>query len=124
MTISQQFINKILRANIGQINVLLSSRPVKSRRFSSEDQTSSFDIFQLYPAGLPKRPIELLLKLMYQPELKMIELLDCQISANEEAGMIIRGLFKLMSGKLEDAVEKYFPLDPVEKLKVLIASPS
>ncbi|MBK8506569.1 MAG: hypothetical protein IPL46_32855 [Saprospiraceae bacterium] len=121
LTISEKFINKVLQVNLGKINVLLSSSPVKIQDLSLEIKPQMVKT-SIIPKRFTEKPIELLLRLMYQPELRMIELLDCQISANEEAGMIIRGIFKLVSGKLKDTIEKYFPLDPAEKLKVLMDS--
>jgi hypothetical protein len=121
LTITEELINKLLLANIGLINELMSSSLVKIEGLSLMIQPQVLQI-SIVPSRFTKKPIELLLKLNYQPELGLIELLDCQISANEEDGIIIRSLLRLISGKIEDAIEQYFPLDPIESLKVLMAN--
>ncbi len=100
---------------------MLASSPLKVTNITIEIE-SRFIRTLIVPSRFTGKPIEVLLQLHYEPDLCLIELLDCQISANEDASVIIRGIFKLLSGRLEGAVERYFPLDPAEKMKSLIAN--
>lgn len=105
--IDQELINLLLKASLSQINAEMPSLTLDDLSMLLEQDKLTL---WLLPRQLNK-PIRLVLRLKYHEQRGLLELIECSVKSGEQSGLLVKALLKLFSGKIEDMIENYFPID-------------
>ncbi|MCB0685673.1 MAG: hypothetical protein KDC53_04085 [Saprospiraceae bacterium] len=103
--VSGDEINQVLSAQLSEISERL---PFQLKGLSVQIDGDTL-VVNVLPENL-KQPLQVQLSTHFDRQSSQLQLIDCQIRANE-SGFLLKTLIKLFSGKVENIIEKYFPID-------------
>lgn len=106
ITISEEILNHLLSSNLDQLNELMERAHVQLSRVSVVIGDDLLIIIVL-PNKL-KSTIDIDFYLKFNRDTSQLQLIDSQIKSN--GGLLIKTILKVFRGKIEELIEKYFPV--------------